>query len=65
MSDERSGREPTGREPTGRELTPRPEESLPAVPAREPPPPPSTTTPADRFYAGDQAHTVGTICAAR
>lgn len=48
MSDER----------TGRELTPRPESEQGAVTPREALPAPSTV-PADRFYAGDQAHTVG------
>lgn len=43
---------------TGRELTPRPESEPGAVTPREPLPP-SSVTPADRFYAGDQAHTVG------
>lgn len=49
MSDERSGRE----------LTPRPEEERGAVTPREPALPQPTTTAADRFHAGDAAHTVG------
>ncbi|HWH36890.1 MAG TPA: c-type cytochrome [Candidatus Limnocylindrales bacterium] len=49
MSDERSGRE----------LTPRPEEEPRAVTPRESSVAPASTLPADRFYAGDQAHTVG------
>jgi mono/diheme cytochrome c family protein/uncharacterized cupredoxin-like copper-binding protein len=49
LSDERSGRE----------LTPRPDEEQRAVTPREPAVPQPSTTPADRFYAGDQAHTVG------
>jgi mono/diheme cytochrome c family protein len=47
MSDER----------TGRELAPRPDEGGGAITPREQPLP--STTPADRFSAGDQAHTVG------
>jgi mono/diheme cytochrome c family protein len=49
LSDERSGRE----------LTPRPEEERGAVTPREPALPQPTTTAADRFHAGDAAHTVG------
>lgn len=49
MSDER----------TGRELTPRPESEPGAVTPREPQLPVPSTVPADRFYAGDPAHTVG------
>lgn len=49
MSDER----------TGRELTPRPEGEPGAVTPREPALPVPTTVEADRFSAGDQAHTVG------
>jgi mono/diheme cytochrome c family protein len=49
LSDERSGRE----------LTPRPEEERGAVTPREPALPQPTTTAADRFQAGDAAHTVG------
>jgi mono/diheme cytochrome c family protein len=49
MSDER----------TGRELTPRPEESAGTVTPREPPLPQPSTSAGERFYAGDQAHTVG------
>jgi len=44
---------------TGRELTPRPEEEQGAVAPREPALPQPTTTAADRFHAGDAAHTVG------
>lgn len=46
-------------ERTGRELTPRPDESAPVVPAREGTPPAPAAPPGERFYAGDQAHTVG------
>jgi len=49
LSDERAGRE----------LTPRPEEEPRAVTPRESSVAPASTQPADRFYAGDQAHTVG------
>ena len=49
MSDER----------TGRELTPRPEESAGTVTPREPALPQPTTSAGERFYAGDQTHTVG------
>jgi mono/diheme cytochrome c family protein/uncharacterized cupredoxin-like copper-binding protein len=49
MSDER----------TGRELTPRPEEPESAVTPRESDLPAPSTQVGDRFYAGDQAHTVG------
>lgn len=50
MSDER----------TGRELTPRPEDDGGAVTPREPDlPQQPSTVPADRFHAGDAAHTVG------
>ncbi|CAN5631391.1 hypothetical protein BH23CHL7_BH23CHL7_15050 [soil metagenome] len=49
MSDERSGRE----------LTPRTEEEQRAIVPRESSVAPPSTLPADRFYAGDQAHTVG------
>jgi mono/diheme cytochrome c family protein/uncharacterized cupredoxin-like copper-binding protein len=49
MSDER----------TGRELTPRPEESAGAITPREPALPQPSTSPGERFYAGEQAHTVG------
>ena len=44
-------------ERTGRELTPRPEESPGAIEPRESGLP--STVPARRFYAGDQAHTIG------
>jgi mono/diheme cytochrome c family protein len=45
---------------TGRELTPRPEEPASAVTPREPDlPQPSTSPVGERFYAGDQAHSVG------
>jgi len=44
---------------TGRELTPRPEEEQGAVTPRERDLPQPSTTAADRFYAGDVAHTVG------
>jgi len=46
-------------ERTGRELTPRPEEEAGAVTPREPALPAPSTVEADRFSAGDQAHTVG------
>jgi mono/diheme cytochrome c family protein len=46
-------------ERTGRELTPRPEEDAGAVTPREPLLPVPSTVEADRFSAGDQAHTVG------
>jgi mono/diheme cytochrome c family protein len=46
-------------ERTGRELTPRPEEEAGAVTPRETGVPQPSTTAADRFYAGDVAHTVG------
>jgi mono/diheme cytochrome c family protein len=46
-------------ERTGRELTPRPEEEGGAISPREPALPTPTTVEADRFFAGDQAHTVG------
>lgn len=49
MSDER----------TGRELTPRPEEERPVVTPREGALPTPSTQPAERFYAGDAAHTIG------
>ncbi len=49
MSDQRSGRE----------LTPRPEDEQRAVTPRESSVAPASTEPADRFYAGDQAHSVG------
>lgn len=49
MSDER----------TGRELTPRPDEEGGAVTPREGALPAPTTQPAERFHAGDAAHTVG------
>jgi mono/diheme cytochrome c family protein/uncharacterized cupredoxin-like copper-binding protein len=49
LSDQRSGRE----------LTPRPEEEQRAVTPRESTVAAPSTEPADRFYAGDQAHTVG------
>ena len=50
MTDERSGRD----------LVPRPDEPASAVTPREPAvPQPSTTAVDERFYAGDQAHTVG------
>src|SRR5687768_18221182 len=49
MSDER----------TGRELTPRPEEPESAVTPRESDLPAPSTQVGDRFYAGDQAHSVG------
>lgn len=44
---------------TGRELTPRPEDQSGAVTPREPQLPQPSTTEVDRFYAGEQAHTVG------
>jgi mono/diheme cytochrome c family protein len=46
-------------ERTGRELTPRPEESAGTVTPREPALPQPSTSAGERFYAGDQAHTVG------
>jgi mono/diheme cytochrome c family protein len=46
-------------ERTGRELTPRPEDEAGAVTPRETGLPQPSTTAADRFYAGDVAHTVG------
>lgn len=46
-------------ERTGRELTPRPEEPESAVTPREGDLPAPSTQAGDRFYAGDQAHTVG------
>src|SRR5688572_23509273 len=46
-------------ERTGRELTPRPEEEGGAVTPREPALPVPSTVEADRFSAGDQAHTIG------
>jgi mono/diheme cytochrome c family protein len=46
-------------ERTGRELTPRPAEEPGAITPREPALPQPTTTAADRFEAGDAAHTVG------
>ena len=44
-------------ERTGRELTPRPDEDPSALTPRESGVP--STAPVERFYAGDQAHTVG------
>jgi mono/diheme cytochrome c family protein len=49
LSDERSGRE----------LTPRPEEEAGAVTPREGALPAPSTEPAERFHAGESAHTVG------
>jgi len=49
LSDDRSGRE----------LTPRPEEETGTVAPRERALPAPTTQPAERFHAGDAAHTVG------
>jgi mono/diheme cytochrome c family protein len=46
-------------ERTGRELTPRPDEEPSAITPREPALPLPSTAPVERFYAGDQAHTVG------
>jgi mono/diheme cytochrome c family protein/uncharacterized cupredoxin-like copper-binding protein len=46
-------------ENTGRELTPRPDEPESAVTPRESDLPAPSTQVGDRFYAGDQAHTVG------
>jgi mono/diheme cytochrome c family protein len=46
-------------ERTGRELTPRPEDEARAVTPRESSLPASQEAAAERFYAGDQAHTVG------
>lgn len=44
---------------TGRELTPRPDDNASAVSPREPALPAPSTQPGERFYAGDQAHSVG------
>jgi mono/diheme cytochrome c family protein len=44
---------------TGRELTPRPTEPEGVVAPREPGLPETQTTVPERFYAGDQAHSVG------
>jgi mono/diheme cytochrome c family protein len=47
-------------ERSGRDIVPRPEEPASAVTPREPAfPQPSSTAIDERFYAGDQAHTVG------
>ncbi len=46
-------------ERTGRELTPRGDEDPGAITPREVPSPKPSTAPVERFYAGDQAHTVG------
>jgi len=46
-------------ERTGRELTPRPDEEPSAISPREPALPAPSTGPAERFSAGEQAHTVG------
>ena len=53
MSDDPVGRDGTGRERTGRELTPRPPDREVVRPAD------TTERGVERFYAGDQAHTVG------